>query len=98
MKKIDEITKIAIRQGEDYTTGCFLDYQYFKDNYQLISVNLSKQKELDADPRAIQQTEFYGMLKTNPQVCGILEKFKEIALEFYKESFVRIHKWLNTIK
>ena len=37
------------------------------------------------------------MLRTNPQVCGILEK-SEIALEFYKESFVRIHKWLNTIK
>ena len=42
---MDEITKIAIRQGEDYTTGCFLDYQYFKDNYQLISFNLSKQKK-----------------------------------------------------
>ena len=38
------------------------------------------------------------MLRTNPQVCGILEKSEEIALEFYKESFVRIHKWLNTIK
>ena len=35
-----------------------LDYQYFKDHYQLIAVDLSKQKELDSDPRATQQIEF----------------------------------------
>ena len=40
-----------------------LDYQYFKDHYQLIKSDLSEQKELDANPRAIQQIEFYGMLK-----------------------------------
>ena len=51
---------------------------------QLIVVDLSKQKELDADPRAIQQTEFNGMLKTNSQVCTVLEKSKETILEFYK--------------
>ena len=51
--------------------GCLLDYQYFKDHYQLIAVDLSKQKELDADSRAIQQTEFYGKLQTNSQVCTV---------------------------
>ena len=45
-----------------------LDYQYFKDHYNLIAVDLSKQKELDADSRAIQQIKFYGMLKINPNV------------------------------
>ena len=35
-----------------------LDYVYFKDNYKLIEVNLSRQKALDADPRAIQQIVF----------------------------------------
>ena len=55
IKKYDEIRKIATGKGDDYTTGCLLDYQYFKDQYQLIAVDLSKQKELDADPRAIQQ-------------------------------------------
>ena len=50
--------------GDDCTTGCLLDYQYFKDLYNLIAVDLSKQKELDADSRANKQTEFYGMLKT----------------------------------
>ena len=48
IKKYDEIRKIAARKGDDYTTGCLLDYQYFKDHYHLIAVDLSKQKELDA--------------------------------------------------
>ena len=61
-----------------------LDYQYFKDHYQLIVVDLSLQKVLDADPRAIQQIQFYGKLETNSQVCTVLEKLKETALEFYK--------------
>ena len=76
--------KIVTGKGDDYTTGCLLDYQYCKDNYQLIAVDLSKQKELDADPRAILQIEFYGMLNTDSQVCTVLEKSKETILEFYK--------------
>ena len=59
-----------------------LDYQYFKDYYNLIAVDLSKQKELDAHLRAIQQIEFYGMLKTKSQVCTVLEKSKETTLQF----------------
>ena len=84
IKKYDEIRKIATGKGDDYTTGCLADYQNFKDHYQLIAVDLSKEKELDAYPRAIQQIEFYGMLKTNSQVCTVLEKLKETVLEFYK--------------
>ena len=84
IKKYDEIGKIATVQGDDYTTGCLLDYQYFRDHYQLIAVDLSKQKELDADPGAIQQIEFYGMLRSNSQACTILEKSKETVLEFSK--------------
>ena len=42
--------------------------------YQLIAVLISKQKELDADSRTIQQNEFYGMLKTHSQVCTVLKK------------------------
>ena len=41
--------------GDDYTTGCLLDYAYYKDNYRLVAVDLSKQKYLDVDSRAIQQ-------------------------------------------
>ena len=42
IKKYDEIRKIATGKGDDYTTGCLLDYQYFKGHYQLIAVDLSK--------------------------------------------------------
>ena len=70
-----------LKQGDDNTTGCLLAYQYFKYRYQLIAVNVSKQKELDAGSRAIQQIEFYGILKNNSQVCtfkridaGILQR------------------------
>ena len=61
-----------------------LDYQCFKNHYNLIAVDLSKQKELDADSRENQQIEFYGMLKTNSQVCTVSEKWKETMMEFYK--------------
>ena len=82
-KKYDEIRKIETRQEDDYTTGGLLYYQYFKDQYQLIAVKISKQKELDVDPtKAIQQIEFYGMLDTNSQVCTILKKSKEAVLVF----------------
>ena len=37
--------------GDDYATGCLLDYAYFKDNYRLIAVDLRKQKALYADPK-----------------------------------------------
>ena len=65
IKNYDEIRKITTGKGDDYTTGCLLDYQYFKDHYQLIAVDLSTQKELEADPRASQQIEFYGKLEKN---------------------------------
>ena len=45
-KTYENIRKIAIGQGYDYTTGCLLDYSYFKENYKLIAIDLSKQQEL----------------------------------------------------
>ena len=67
-----------------------LDYAYFKDNYKLIAVDLSKQKALDADTRAIQQIIFQGVLggddNTKIRLYTILEQSKEIVLEFYKET------------
>ena len=83
-KQYDKVRKVSTGQGDDNSTECLLDYQYFKDNYRLIVVDLSKQKELDSDSRAIQQIEFYGMLKNNSQVDTVLEKSKETMLEFYK--------------
>ena len=53
----ENIRKIATGQGDDYTTGCLLDYSYFADTYKIIAVDLSKQQVLDADPRAIQKEQ-----------------------------------------
>ena len=46
IKKYDEIPKISTGQGDDYTTGCLLYHQYFKDHYNLITVDLSKTKRI----------------------------------------------------
>ena len=54
IKECDEIRKISIGQGDDYTTSCLLDFAYFEKNYRLIAVDLSKRKALDADSKAIQ--------------------------------------------
>ena len=61
-----------------------MDYNYFKKHYKLVNVDLSKQKELGADPRAIQQIEFKYMVGTNSTIYWVLEKSKETILELYK--------------
>ena len=80
----DNIREIAIGQGDDYTTGCLLDYPYFKDTYKMIAVDLSKQQALDANPRAIQQINFTANLDRagNTRVYFILEEAKETILDF----------------
>ena len=83
-EKYRELKQVMIEKGEDYTTGYLLDYNYFDKHYKLVAVELSKQKELDADPRAIQQIEFKYMLGTNSTINWVLEKSKETILEFYK--------------
>ena len=76
--------KIATGQGDDYTTGCLLDYPYFANTYKMIAVDLSKQQALDADPRAIQQINFTANLDRagNTRVYFILEEAKETILDF----------------
>ena len=82
-EKYRELKKVMLGKGEDYTTRSLLHYNYFDKHYKLVAVDLSKQKELDADPRAIQQTEFMYMLGTNSIISWVLEKSKETILEFY---------------
>ena len=83
IRQYGEIRKTAAGQGNYYTGGCLIDYQYFKDHENLIVIDLSRKRELDPDSRAIKQTEFYGMLNTIAQIFTIL-KSKERMLEFYK--------------
>ena len=84
IEKYREVKKVMIGKGEDNTTGSLFDFNYFDKHYKLVAVDLSKQKELDADPRAIQQIEFKYMLGTNSTIYWVLEKSKETILEFYK--------------
>ena len=80
----ENIRKIATGQGDDYTTGCLLDYPYFKDTYKMIAVDLNKQQALDANPRAIQQINFTANLDRagNTTVYFILGEAKETILDF----------------
>ena len=88
IQQYDKVRKVSTVQGDGYTTGCLLDYAYFKDNYILIAVDLSKQKALDADPRTTQQIVFQGVVggtdNTKVRLYTFLEKSKETVLEFYK--------------
>ena len=70
--KNDKITydnnrKIATGQEDDCTTGCLLDYLYFKENYKLIAIDLSKQKQLDSDSKEIQKIDFADNLENSAE-------------------------------
>ena len=81
LRKFDKIQKITIGQGDDYTTGSLLDYNYFNNYYKVIAIDLSKQQGLDADPKAIQQINFTGNLaweeNANIAVFFIIKEAKE---------------------
>ena len=84
VKQHDELRKVSTGQGDDYTIGCLLDFAFFKRNYILIAADLSKQKALDADSRAIQRIIFTGKVDVAAVTYYIYEKSKETVLEFYK--------------
>ena len=83
-KTYENIRKIATGQGDDYTTGCLLDYTYFKKYYKMIAVDLSKQQALDADPKVTQQINFTANLDKaeNRRFYFILEEAKETVCGF----------------
>ena len=83
--KNDEITcenirKIATGQKDDYTTGCLLDYTYFKNYYKMIVIDLNKQQALDADPRAIQQI----IEQETQESISFLKKQNKLSQTFHK--------------
>ena len=78
----ENIRKIATGRGDDYTTGCLLDYPYFKDSYEMIAIYLSTQQALHADPRAIQQINFTANLDSASNTRTYLEESKESKLDF----------------
>ena len=89
IKQYNKVRKISTGKGDDYTTGCLLEFSYFEKDYRLIAADLSKQKALDADSRAIQQIIFTGKIKstvanTKVMIYYILEQSKETMLQFSK--------------
>ena len=80
----ENIRKSATSKGDDYATGCLLDYPYFRDSYKMIAVDLSRQQALDTDPRAIQQINFTANLDRagDTRVYFILEESKETKHDF----------------
>ena len=87
-KTHENIWKIATSQEENYSTGCLLDYPYFKENYKLISIDLRKQQALHANPRAIQQIDFSANLDrpVNTTMFFNIEEAKETFLDFSQGS------------
>ena len=88
IKTYENIWGIATGKGDDYTTGCLLDYSYVKDHYKVIAIDLSKQQALDADPRAIQQINFTANLDRdwNETAFFINEEAKETVLDLSQET------------
>ena len=76
------IRKITTGQGDDYTTGCLLDYNDFKNYYKMIAIDLNKQQSLDADPKAMKQINFTGNLAEEATIFFIIEEAKQTALGF----------------
>ena len=79
-KTYENIKKFATGKREDYTTSCLLDYLYFKENYKVIAMDLSKQQALDAGPWSIQQINFPANL--DRAMFFIIEEVKETVLDF----------------
>ena len=83
-KTYENIRKIAAGKGDNYTTGCLLNYPYFKENYKMIAIHLSKQQGLDADSRKIQQINFTANLDRdeNATIFFTIKQEKETIFEF----------------
>ena len=83
-KAYENIRKIATGKGDDYTTGCLLDYPYFKNNYKMIAIDLSRQNELDDDPEAIQEINFKANLDRagNTTIFFFIEDAKQTIFKF----------------
>ena len=85
IEQYDELRKVILGKGDDYTTGCLLDFDYFKKHYRLVAIDLSKQKEFDVDPRAVEQIEFIRKLQQNATVYTTWKNQKKLFLNFTTE-------------
>ena len=72
---------IEMSKNNDYTTGNLLDYEYFKDHYKLIAIDLSKQIELE-NTDLKQQINFIGKLEEDATMFFIIKKKEETTFDF----------------
>ena len=104
LRTYDNVWNIAVGQGDDYATGCLLDYNCFNNYHKMIGIDLSKQQVLNADPKAIQEINFTGNLNrqnakgqninVNTKKFFIIEESKETILDFSKWTFNSLWMWL----
>ena len=92
-KTYGNIRKLATGNGDDYTTGGLLDYHYFKENYKMIAIDLSRQNELDADPRAIPTANLDRA--GNTTIFFIIEEAKKTIFEFSQDT-IKVWKYKST--
>ena len=97
IKRYKEIRKLSTGQGEDYTTRCLLDYEYVKNHYRLIAADLSRQKELGADPNAIQKIELVGQLKKLYDTSNNAESMFVLTILEKKETRVKFSQGSETV-
>ena len=91
IKQYDKIRKISTGQGDDYTTGCFLDFDYFEKNYRLMAADLSKQKALDTDSSAKYKSN-------NLSHSWTIKRNNTRIFQKNNKSVLTTYKWLNTVK
>ena len=82
IKTYDNTQEVSIGQWDDYTSGCLLDVNYFKEHYNMIVVDWNKQKEPDFNPKAIQQINFSRNPENQSTIFFIIEEAKETVLDF----------------
>ena len=82
-------------KNNNYTTGNLSGYEYFKDHYKLIAIDLSKQIELE-NPDIKQQINFIGRLEeNNATMFFITEKKKKLLLIFHKILYLLFDMYKN---
>ena len=83
MRTYDNLQKITTSQEDDYSTGCLLDYPYFKEHYKMIAIDLSKQQAFNLDLKGNQQIKCTQNLDQagNTTMFFIIDEAKETILE-----------------
>ena len=82
LRTYDNVWNISTGQGDDYTAGCLLDYNYFTKYYKMRAIYLSNQQVVDSDAKSIQQINFTGNIENQSTIIFIIEEAEETVLDF----------------